>query len=83
MIFSLKELAMFKSRLLLVMCGLAILVNSDCLADGSPKVSLYDKMLPQRDIFEICGGHDGPVIKKGDPGTEDNKYGFEGGRALK
>jgi hypothetical protein len=34
-------------------------------------------------VFEIVSSSDGPVIKKGDPGTENNKYGFEGGRAFK
>jgi hypothetical protein len=33
-------------------------------------------------IFEIIG-HKEPVIKKGDKGTEDNRYGFEGGRVMK
>ena len=38
---------------------------------------------PNNCIFEIVSSSDGPVIKKGDPGTENNKYGFEGGRAFK
>ena len=33
--------------------------------------------------LEVIKVHEGPVIKKGDPGTEDNKYGFEGGTAFK
>jgi len=33
--------------------------------------------------FEVIEVHDGPVLKKGDPGTEDNKYGFEGGTVFK
>jgi hypothetical protein len=34
-------------------------------------------------IFEIEYVHGRPVITKGNRGTEDNRYGFEGGRALK
>ena len=34
-------------------------------------------------IFTIVSVSQSPVITKGDPGTEDNKYGFEGGKALK
>jgi len=34
-------------------------------------------------VFEVVDGHQGPVIKRGDQGTEENKYGFEGGRAFK
>lgn len=34
-------------------------------------------------IFEVIDCHNGPVLKKGDPGTKDNKYGFEGGRVFK
>lgn len=34
-------------------------------------------------FFRIIDVHPGPVIKLGDPGTEGNKYGFEGGRAHK
>ena len=33
--------------------------------------------------FKIVKVHEGPIIKKRDAGTEDNKYGFEGGRAFK
>lgn len=42
-----------------------------------------EKGFPSDSIFEIIGGIEPPVIKMGDPGTENNKYGFEGGRALK
>ncbi len=45
--------------------------------------SAADANDPNNCIFEIASSSDGPVIKKGDPGTENNKYGFEGGRALK
>lgn len=38
---------------------------------------------PADSIFEIIGGIEPPVIKIGDPGTENNKYGFEGGCAFK
>ncbi len=34
-------------------------------------------------VFELVGGIDPPVITQGDPGTEGNTFGFEGGRALK
>jgi len=34
-------------------------------------------------IFEVINVHDGPVLKKGDLGTEGNEYGFEGGRAFR
>ena len=33
--------------------------------------------------FKVVDVHEGPIIKKRDAGTEDNKYGFEGGRAFK
>jgi hypothetical protein len=33
--------------------------------------------------LEIIEVYEFPVIKEGDPGTEDNKYGFEGGRVIK
>jgi hypothetical protein len=33
--------------------------------------------------LEVVAMHEGPVIDQGDPGTHDNKYGFEGGRAFK
>jgi hypothetical protein len=33
--------------------------------------------------LKVVEVHDGPVIEKGDPGTEDNKYGFEGGTVIK
>lgn len=31
----------------------------------------------------LTGSSGDPVITKGDPGSENNKYGFEGGRALR
>jgi hypothetical protein len=34
-------------------------------------------------VFEVMEAPDGPVLRNGDGGTEDNKYGFEGGRVLK
>jgi hypothetical protein len=34
-------------------------------------------------LFELVYVHPGPVITLGDPGTEDNRWGFEGGRAHK
>ena len=33
-------------------------------------------------IFEILGGPDQPVVKKGDPDTADINGGFEGGRVF-
>ena len=66
-----------------VVCLIGFLTVTYTLASASNKTNLYDRMLPARNILEICGGHQGPVIKQGDPGTEDNKYGFEGGRAFK
>ena len=47
---------------------------------ASPATDAND---PNNCIFEIISSSDGPVIKKGDPGTENNKYGFEGGRTFK
>jgi len=35
------------------------------------------------ELFEVVSLADKPVITKGDPGTESNIYGFEGGRVLK
>jgi hypothetical protein len=34
-------------------------------------------------LFEVSYVHASSVVTQGDPGTEDNKYGFEGGLALK
>jgi hypothetical protein len=34
-------------------------------------------------VFQITYVNATPVLAKGDPGTEGNKYGFEGGRAVK
>lgn len=34
-------------------------------------------------IFRIADHSSGPVITQSDPGTEDNAYGFEGGKAIK
>ncbi|WP_123806956.1 hypothetical protein [Sedimentisphaera salicampi] len=39
--------------------------------------------LPKRKIFKIVSPGSRIVIEKGDPGTEDNKYGFEGGRVVR
>jgi len=71
------------SRLLIINIILACIMvfEPPCQADEAP--SYMHKLLPEERIFEVCGGREGPVIKKGDPGTEDNKYGFEGGRAFK
>lgn len=33
--------------------------------------------------LEVIGGNDSPVLTKGMPGTEGNKYGFEGGTVIK
>lgn len=37
----------------------------------------------QKHTLKVVEVHEGPIIKKGDLGTEGNKYGFEGGRAFK
>jgi hypothetical protein len=42
-----------------------------------------DMILSFSPIFEVTGLNEKPVITRGDLGTENNKYGFEGGRALK
>jgi hypothetical protein len=34
-------------------------------------------------VFELVSVYENPVITEGDPGTEANKYGFEGGRVIK
>ena len=51
------------------------------------KSSLDESDHPDRilnnSIFELTGGIDPPVITKGDPGTEGNTFGFEGGKVLK
>ena len=64
------------------MC-ISIVMSTGCQKEMQKKKDIYSKILPERKILEICGGHDGPVIRQGDPGTEGNKYGFEGGRAFK
>lgn len=38
---------------------------------------------PVEPVFEIVGGGVEPVITRGDPGTLDNNYGFEGGCAIR
>jgi hypothetical protein len=55
----------------LVLMGLLLAFASGCASQGTNYV------------FEVVDYHPGPVIKKGDPGTEENKYGFEGGMAFK
>gem|GEM_PF-316444 len=40
------------------------------------------RSLPEAEL-EITDWHAGPVLGKGDPGTEDIKHGFEGGRVIK
>ena len=42
-----------------------------------------EKVFLRDSVFEMTGAIEPPVIKRGDPGTENNKYGFEGSRALK
>ena len=74
---------MYALKRVLLICLLCSLIASCTPETTSKKANIFDKMLPEREILEICGGHQGPVIKQGDPGTEDNKYGFEGGRAFK
>jgi hypothetical protein len=44
--------------------------------------SFNTPVLPDIEL-EIVEWHDGPVITVGDPGTEDIKHGFEGGRVIK
>jgi hypothetical protein len=39
--------------------------------------------IPAGDMLEVTGNGSHVVIDRGDPGTEDIKYGFEGGRAIK
>jgi len=78
-----KGLAMYKTMLFLLGVCMSVLTLIGCQEKVQVKNDIYSKILPERKILEICGGHDGPVIKQGDPGTEHNKYGFEGGRAFK
>jgi hypothetical protein len=58
-----------KSRVVLI--GLLLAFASGCAPQGTNYV------------FEVVDYHPEPVIKKGDPGTAENKYGFEGGTAFK
>ena len=44
--------------------------------------SVREAGLPDIEL-EIVDWHEGPVIGKGDPGTEDIKHGFEGGRVVR
>jgi hypothetical protein len=71
------------SKWLLSVVCISSVMSAGCQKEMLKKKDIYSKILPERKILEICGGHDGPVIKQGDPGTEGNKYGFEGGRAFK
>ncbi len=69
-----------------------LLTSAGLLLGGEPAIAQPTKapdathisaVLPARTVFELAGGHEGPVIGKGDPGTEGNKYGLEGGCVLK
>ena len=71
------------SKWLLSVVCISIVMSAGCQKEMQKKKDIYSKILPERKILEICGGHEGPVIKKGDPGTEHNKYGFECGHAFK
>ena len=44
--------------------------------------SIDTSVIPDIEL-EIVDWHEGPVIQKGDPGTEDIKHGFEGGRVIR
>jgi hypothetical protein len=44
---------------------------------------LFAQQNTEEDIFMVTYLHPQPVVTKGDSGTEDNIYGFEGGRAVK
>ena len=50
---------------------------------GFGSIALAQETTLSNSIFEIEYLHNQPVITKGDKGTEDNLYGFEGGRAFK
>lgn len=43
----------------------------------------YQQGFPIQPVFELEWVKENPVITRGDPGTEGNKYGFEGGCAIK
>jgi len=43
---------------------------------------IYPGIIPDLEL-EIVDWHEGPVLGKGDPGTDDIKHGFEGGRVIK
>jgi predicted GH43/DUF377 family glycosyl hydrolase len=43
-----------------------------------------DQVWPELNILlEVVSGNEKPVLTSGDPGTEQNKYGFEGGTVIK
>lgn len=55
-----------------VYIGLPAKHNKKTGTSGIPEIEL-----------EIVDWHDGPVLGKGDPGTEDIRHGFEGGRVIR
>jgi hypothetical protein len=67
----------------LVAIWAGILFSFACTSDKAgdrQTTAKDDRKVPTLKVLEV---HPGPVIAKGDPGTEGNIYGFEGGRAHK
>ncbi len=65
------------------MLALCLMVASVPKLKAQVTESTYnlEALLPAVDIFDLVSVSK-PVIKRGDPGTEDNKYGLEGGCAF-
>ena len=72
--------SLFVRGVVLVICLNCFLLVGSGFAGGG---AVEEVWITDDCIFEIVGGPDEPVIKRGDPGTEDINGGFEGGRVLK
>lgn len=71
----------FKVKLFLLPIVAYLFINISIVAQVYESSINLEELLPEVDIFELLSTSK-PVIKKGDLGTHDNKYGFEGGCAF-
>ena len=68
--------------LFLAMCGIYSCMQESNTGSGNMVFHENQTGFLAEPVFEFTGDIEPPVITQGDPGTEDNIYGFEGGRVL-
>jgi predicted GH43/DUF377 family glycosyl hydrolase len=64
-----------------VYCYLIILVFLSACGGGKKEATA--RRIDVRVRIEVISGNEGPVLTKGAAGTEENKYGFEGGTVIR